>query len=192
MYYIKCAIDNSVHQWVCPFKPWSFALYHLLIWVNFISTSLATWSCRRWFRTGFRPPVQEWFNVLGFGGWWNVEVPMENGSFIDISCWKRLRKENGPFIDRCIPVGKGGSSPLLSVFFYWRKKKSSSRLVGENSRMPGGLRHGEGWCIGYAAGAAWKFLGGFKGCAINVFLHRKKSEKKLPWWILSGLRIQKT
>lgn len=58
--------------------------HHLLVWVNFISTSLATWSCRRWFRTGFQPPVQEWLNVLGFGGWWNIGFPMENGSSIDI------------------------------------------------------------------------------------------------------------
>lgn len=39
------------------------------------------------------------------------------------------------------------------------------------------------------------FLGGSKICASNVFLYRKmreKSEKKLPWWILSGLRIQET
>lgn len=39
------------------------------------------------------------------------------------------------------------------------------------------------------------FFGGSKICASNVFLYRKmreKSEKKLPWWILSGLRIQET
>lgn len=88
---------------------------------------------------------------------------------------------------------KGGSSPLLSLFFY-RRKKFILPTRGRTFGCQVAFAMEKGGVLDMPLVRPSKVFWGPRG-VLSIFFAPKngeKSEKKLPWWILSGLRIQKT
>ena len=97
----------------------------------------------------------------------------------NVSCWKRLRKENGPFIDTvdAFPVGKGGSSPLLSLFFYLAKKLILPTRGGElsDARWPSPWRRVVYWICRWCGRP--KYFEGPRGVLAMFFCTEKWGKK---------------